>query len=280
MHYLHLDPAFTWGAPQQQLPFEAFTFSGGEPHIRFQAEDLAGVEAVTLTHRIQSFNDMGLLLLAVDALHRAGVRHLEAVLPYFPGARQDRVMVAGEPLTAKVYANLLNALPLHNVLVYDAHSEVTPAVLERCQVVSNHRFIERILQDLSVDKLVSPDGGALKKIYKLSAYLGGVDVVEGSKIRDVRTGKLSGFQAFTEPLDGADCLIVDDICDGGGTFLGLAQTLKDKGAGKLYLAVSHGIFNKGVEVLAATFDHIYTTNSFRDIEAHPSLTQFHIAELL
>lgn len=280
MHYLHLDPTFTLGDLGRALPFEAFTFSGGEPHIRFQPQDLAGVEEVTITHRLRSFNDMGLLLLAVDALHRADIQHLEMVLPYFPGARQDRVMMAGEPLTVKVYAELLNALSLHKIYVYDAHSDVTPAVLDRCQVISNHRFIERVLQDLSIDKLVSPDGGALKKIYKLSAYLGGMNVVEGSKVRDVRTGKLSSFQAFTEPLEGADCLIVDDICDGGGTFMGLGQTLKDKGAGRLYLAVSHGIFNKGVAPLAEYFDHIYTTNAFRTVEAHPKVTQIDLAELL
>lgn len=280
MHYLHLDPTFTLGDLDRTLPFETFTFSGGEPHIRFHPQDIAGVEEVTITHRLRSFDDLGVLLLAVDALRRAGIQHLEMVLPYFPGARQDRVMVAGEPLTVKVYAELLNALSLRKIYVYDAHSEVTPAVLDHCQVISNHRFIERVLQDLSIDKLVSPDGGALKKIYKLSAYLGGIDVVEGSKVRDVRTGKLSSFQVFTEPLEGADCLIVDDICDGGGTFIGLAQTLKEKGAGRLYLAVSHGIFKKGIAPLTEYFDHIYTTNAFRTVEAHPNLTQMDLAELL
>ena len=280
MHYVHLDPAFTLGDAHQQVPFEAFLFSGGEPHIRFKPSDLQGVGAVTLTHRAQSFQDIGMILLAADALRRAGIDHLELVLPYFPGARQDRVMVPGEPLTVKVYAELLNALQLRRIQIYDPHSEVTPAVLERCQAVTNHQFIEQVLQDLSVDCLVSPDGGALKKIYKLSTYLGGKTVVEGSKIRDVRTGKLSGFQVFSEPLNGADCLVVDDICDGGGTFIGLAQSLKAKGAGNLYLAVSHGIFRQGVEALSEHFERIYTTNSFKDLEPHPSLVQYNVAEFL
>ena len=280
MHYVHLDPSFTVGPAAQVLPFEAFAFAGGEPHIRFQPKDLQAVQAVTLTHRVRSFNDMGLLLLAVDALRRAGLEHLELVLPYFPGARQDRVMVPGEPLTVKVYADLLNRLALKRIWVYDPHSEVTPAVLDRCQAIPNHTFIEHILKALSVDCLVSPDGGALKKIYKLSAHLGGKPVVEGSKKRDVRTGQLSGFQVFSEDLAGANCLIVDDICDGGGTFMGLAQTLKDKGAGQLYLAVSHGIFTKGIEPLTAYFDRIYTTNAFRDVEPHPSLVQIDLSTLL
>ena len=62
-----------------------------------------------------------------------------------------------------------------------------------------------------------------------------------------------------------NCLIVDHICDGGGTFIGLAEELKKKNAGKLFLAVSHGIFNKGFDDLKC-FDGIFTTDSFRDFE--------------
>jgi ribose-phosphate pyrophosphokinase len=113
--------------------------------------------------------------------------------------------------------------------------------------------------------LISPDGGALKKIYKVSEFLGGIEVVECSKSRDVKTGKLSGFKVYADDLEGKDCLIVDDICDGGGTFIGLADELKKKNAGKLYLAVSHGIFNKGFESLTV-FDKIFTTNSFKDFD--------------
>ena len=247
-----------------EIGFSAFTFSGGEPHIKIDAFDTN--QKVIVTHRINSFNDFGLFLVAIDALRHMGVKSIEAFIPYFPAARQDRLMVAGEPLTVKVYANLLNALKLDKVWVFDAHSEVTPAVVDRCEVIPNHWFIADVLKQIqSVKKLVSPDGGALKKIYKVSHFLGGMDVVECSKNRDTKTGKLSGFKVFSDDLHGEDCLIVDDICDGGATFIGLAEALKAKGAGKLYLAVSHGIFSKGTENLLPIFDKIFTTNSFRDI---------------
>jgi ribose-phosphate pyrophosphokinase len=153
------------------------------------------------------------------------------------------------------------------VFVFDAHSEVTPALLNNCEVISNHTFINKVLKIIGSNvKLISPDGGALKKIYKVSEFLGGVDVVECSKSRDVKTGRLSGFKVYADDLQGADCLIVDDICDGGGTFLGLAEELKKKNAGNLYLAISHGIFNKGFEELEKHFTKIFTTNSFKDIQ--------------
>lgn len=263
---LNLDTHFNPFPGKREIQFQSFTFSGGEPHIKINP-DFDVSEPVTITHRINSFNDFGLLLLAIDALKRMDVKLINIFIPYFPAARQDRVMISGEPLSVKVYADILNSLKLNKVTVFDAHSEVTPALLDNCEVISNHAFIAEVLEKIGKEvKLISPDGGALKKIYKVSEYLGGVEVVECSKSRDVKTGKLSGFKVYNDDLKGMDCLIVDDICDGGGTFVGLAEELKKKNAGKLYLAVSHGIFNKGFDVFQKDFEKIFTTNSFRELD--------------
>ncbi len=262
---LNLDPKFAPFKNQEEIKFQSFTFSGGEPHIKI-APDFDANRKVTITHRLNSFNDLGLLCVTVDALRRMDVKIIDLFIPYFPAARQDRVMIPGEPLSVKVYADIINAMQLNKVFVFDAHSEVTPALLNSSTVIPNYTFIKEVLNRIGENvKLISPDGGALKKIYKVSEFLGGVEVVECSKSRDVKTGKLSGFKVYNDDLQGMDCLIVDDICDGGGTFVGLAEELKKKNAGKLYLAVSHGIFNKGFEVLNC-FDGIFTTNSFKDFE--------------
>lgn len=262
---LNLDPNFKPFAAQQEVIFQNFTFSGGEPHIKIDPNfDIT--QKITITHRLNSFNDLGLLCIAVDALRRMDVKKMELFIPYFPAARQDRVMIKGEPLSVKVYADIINGMQFDKVFVFDAHSEVTPALVNNCEVIPNHTFIEAVVEAIGNDvKLISPDGGALKKIYKVSEFLGGVEVVECSKSRDVKTGRLSGFKVYNDDLQEADCLIVDDICDGGGTFVGLAEELKNKNAGKLYLAVSHGIFNKGFAVLDC-FEKIFTTNSFKDFE--------------
>ena len=262
---LNLDPKFNPILNQEQINFQSFTFSGGEPHIKINP-DFDHNQKVTITHRLNSFNDLGLLCITVDALRRMEVKIIDLFIPYFPAARQDRVMVKGESLSVKVYADIINGLQLNKVFVFDAHSEVTPALVNNCEVIPNHTFIKEVLKVIGENvKLISPDGGALKKIYKVSEFLGGIDVVECSKSRDVKTGKLSGFKVYEDDLNRMDCLIVDDICDGGGTFVGLAEELKKKNAGKLYLAVSHGIFNKGFEVLNC-FDGIFTTNSVKDFE--------------
>lgn len=262
---LNLDPNFKPFTAQKEIIFQNFTFSGGEPHIKINP-DFDVNQAVTITHRLNSFNDLGMLCVTVDALRRMDVKNINLFIPYFPSARQDRVMIKGEALSVKVYADIINSMQLNKVFVFDAHSEVTPALVNNCEVISNHTFIAAVIKAIGNDvKLISPDGGALKKIYKVSEFLGGVEVVECSKSRDVKTGRLSGFKVYNEDLQGADCLIVDDICDGGGTFVGLAEELKNKNAGRLYLAVSHGIFNKGFVVLDC-FEKIFTTNSFKDFE--------------
>lgn len=265
MQTLNLDPGLTPLAGTA-LNFTAMTFYGGEPHIKIEGAIQSDVPA-TITHRIKSFNDLGLIIMAADALRRMGMRKLHLVIPYFPGARQDRLMVTGEPLSVKVYAEIINSLKFDTVTIYDPHSDVAPALIDNVKVVNNHDFIRQVLGDIGKDvKLVAPDSGALKKIYKLSEYLGGMGVVECTKSRDVVTGKLSGFRVQGGDLEGADCLIVDDICDGGGTFAGIASALKSKGAGRLYLAVSHGIFSKGFDVFTEHFATVYTTNAFRDVD--------------
>nr|WP_322623756.1 ribose-phosphate diphosphokinase [uncultured Flavobacterium sp.] len=271
---LNLDPAFTpFG--KTGITHKSFTFYGGEPHIKIE-EGFDVNQNIIITHRLSSFNALGEVCVATDALKRMGAKNISLFIPYMPGARQDRVMVPGEPLTAKVYADIINSLSFTEVIIFDAHSDVAPALLNNVTVLPNHSFIAQVLEETGNVTLASPDAGALKKIYKLSEYLGNANVVECGKHRDVKTGKLAGFKVYEDDLNGADILIVDDICDGGGTFAGIADALKAKNAGKLYLAVSHGIFSKGFEVFEGRFEKVFTTNSFRDVEENNIIKQFKI----
>ncbi|MCV6630794.1 MAG: ribose-phosphate diphosphokinase [Flavobacteriaceae bacterium] len=276
MKTLLLDPNFNPFPKNETIAYKSLVFPGGEPHI--EIEPLQDTKtAVCICHRIGNFEDFGFLLLAIGALKRMGIRSISAFIPYFPAARQDRVTTPGTALSVKVYADILNQQGLDQLLIFDPHSEVTTAVLQAPTVLSNHIFIQELLQELPPDLyIVSPDAGAQKKIYELGGYLQDYEVIEAGKKRDVKSGKLSGFRVYAEDLEGRDCLIVDDICDGGGTFIGLAAALKAKNAGNLYLAVSHGIFSKGLEPLETVFTKVYCTNSFRDMPKHPLLTQFSI----
>ncbi|TCD08483.1 ribose-phosphate pyrophosphokinase [Pedobacter frigidisoli] len=276
---LNLNQGFTPLGENNQIEYKSFLFAGGEPHIKISNNFDSNVP-LTITQRINSFNDLGMICITVDSLKRMGVKQINLFIPYFPAARQDRVMIPGEPLSVKVYADIINAMGFESVTVFDPHSEVTPALLNNCITISNYEFIKQVIAKIGNEvQLISPDGGALKKIYKVSEFLGGAEVVECSKSRDVKTGKLSGFKVYADDLNGADCLIVDDICDGGGTFIGLAEELKNKNAGKLFLAISHGIFSKGFDELSKYFEQIFTTDSIKEVE-HAGVTQIKLQNIL
>jgi ribose-phosphate pyrophosphokinase len=282
MKYLNLTPELVLSVTQQRLKigYENFTFKGGEPHIKIDPSSLplrVGTESdeVTITQRIGDFNDVGLLSVTVDALKGLipNVK-LHLFLPYFPGARQDRLMVKGEPFTAAVYVKLLVNMGFETITSFDLHSDVVGGMFAMTKTrfiqISNHRFVLEVLKDLYPQRdtklpiLISPDAGSNKKILSLAKYLtqlNKLDVVKCDKTRDVTTGEITNFDVYTDDLNGKDCIIVDDICDGGGTFLGLAKELKNKNCGKLYLVVSHGIFSKDINTLLNVFDKIYTTNS-------------------
>ncbi len=196
--------------------------------------------------------------------------HIALHISYLLAARMDRVMLEGEPFSLKVVANMLNMAGFKKLRIFDPHSEVSTALIERSYAVTNHLFVQDAIRDYLAKHsttsycLVSPDAGALKKIHKLSAFLKIEDVVECMKERDLKTGALSGFKTTTESLDGETCFIVDDICDGAGTFTGTAKMLKEKGANQIVLIVSHGIFSKGTAI--AGVDAIYTTDSYRFVQ--------------
>lgn len=255
-------------------------FPGGEPHVKVQGDEFA--TKVYVTSRLRNPQEFMTLLVAIDAIHRFHpTADITAYLPYIPGGRQDR-FYSGESLTAKVYARLLNASPIDRIITVDPHSEVQPALLDRVQLVSGLNLANTAYKKITTKYqhsplVVFPDTGAKKKyvnqLHRRSAIDNGAAVraehnlpwyITCDKLRDTQTGKITGFTVIDDyEFDPSEpVLIIDDICDGGGTFLGTAQALKSRGAGDLYLYVTHGIFSKGFEELAKYFKGIYTTDSW------------------
>ena len=268
MKYINLTKRFNplHSTVDNTITYDYMLFNGGEPHVRIRTSSKR-IEDITITIRINEFNDLGLLAVTVDALRALEwVGEISLMLPYFPGARQDRRALKGEPLTVKVYADLINTMRFSKVILFDVHSDVTLALVNNCEHKSNETFITAVLDSMqeSDDLLfVSPDAGAAKKITKAatSSRSQPFDVIYCSKTRNVTTGALSDFKVGAEQLNDAPCLVIDDICDGGDEFIALAKELRRKGSGKLYLAVSHGLFSKGLDELGQYYDKIYTTDS-------------------
>lgn len=228
--------------------------------------------------RVAAMRDMnGFMLLAqlMDAVRHAAditVSHLE--LAWLPWARQDRHMVPGDSFALKVFANLLNTLNFNKVFVLDPHSDAAAAAINNCVVIAQEsclmqsETLRRAIGNREL-MLVAPDAGALKKIHNVAKASGAQEYAILTKERDVATGNLTGFALVAGDVAGKDLLIVDDLCDAGGTFIGSAQVLRDAGARSVSLYVTHGVFSKGVEnLLNNGIDAIYTTTSFTS----PALT--------
>lgn len=243
--------------------FDVMKFPVGETHVKLHSY-FSGVE-VGVVFDFEKTDEIITLMLLVNALKHAGLKFKNLYLSYVPFGRQDRVAVHGECFSLEVFADIINGLGAERVFVTDPHSDVTTALIKNCVINSQEAVFERILGQLQGNfYLISPDGGALKKIYKTASLpslttkcLG---VVECSKIRDVRSGAILKTVVHTETLDGFDCVVLDDICDGGRTFIEIAKALKKKKAGKIILCVTHGFFTKGLDVFEGLFDEIYTKN--------------------
>ncbi len=229
--------------------FETFRYPAGESHLRLR-DDISIEGVAVIEARVRNFEELGQLLTADRLLSRR--RHpVQWFVPYFPFARHDRRIDERDGLELEVALDLVRDLDL---TIVDPHSDVAGLLAHIPQSVVVEQFRQAGAFGLDPTVII-PDAGALKKA---QTWLGTRDVIQGKKQRDPRSGRLSGFEIDAASLNGRPCLIVDDICDGGGTFIGLAEQLKTRGAGPLILAVTHGLFTRGVGRLTDHFEKIYT----------------------
>lgn len=230
-------------------------FPCGETHVRILPRHY---NSECIIFEYENDSEIIELLLVCDALKRIGATIDAIGIPYVPFSRQDRIAVAGESLSLKVFCNLINSIGADTVEISDPHSDVTTALINNCRVREQHDLLAPYFKGKDGFNLICPDGGALKKIYKLADKVSCAGVIECSKIRNVKTGEISGVQVHAKHLERRDCYIVDDICDGGRTFIEIAKVLKTLNAGKIVLMVTHGFFTKGLEVFDGLIDEIYT----------------------
>ncbi len=245
---------------------KSFSFPGGE--LQVQIPDLPSLSGeITVLARLQDCEALLRLFLAceiIDRSHRSGYKRL--VIPYLPYARQDRVMQPREAFSLKTIARLINGLGFDEVVTCDPHSDVAAALIDRIEIVRqidlirNHAGIGRIIH--SGVTVVSPDAGATKKAFA-AAQIFGLPLLTASKIRDPMTGAITRTEVQdTASIAGGTALIIDDICDGGRTFIELAKVLRTAGATKVYLYVTHGIFSQGLGVFEGLIDAVFSTDTF------------------
>jgi ribose-phosphate pyrophosphokinase len=241
---------------------------------------------IKLYSRLNNFRDLELIICANQALHNMAVSTVNLYVPYFMGARSDRKFVQGSINYLKqVICPIINSQNFNTVLVLDPHSDVLEACLNNYEKIDNHLLVKQSLTDIDNRNgaqerivLVSPDAGAYKKIFDVAQKFEISNVVTAMKHRDIKTGKITHTEVPNIEQYGENhkFVIVDDICDGGRTFIELAKEIRKHNAiSEIYLIVTHGIFSSGFSELNNYFTKIYTSNSYADMD-NSQLLQFNI----
>jgi ribose-phosphate pyrophosphokinase len=246
---------------------ETLFFPGGEPHARIPEN--FGDALLFLKPR--TWNDIGTAIAVLGALSEQ--RHLKSrkiwlFCPYFPGARQDR-SDGCTPITKRIIGHMLGSY-VDRFYTFDEHSAASAGLW----VHKNFMPSDLLSWTTETGKMaiIAPDKGAAARAqdfadniadYYGEKYRGLVPVIQCDKKRDFATGKFTGFTMPDLPA-AKSYLIVDDICDGGGTFNLLAEEFDRRAPKKarLGLWVSHGIFSKGLNAISSRIQVIYTTDSW------------------
>lgn len=251
-------------------------FPDGTLHMQLFADYLYG--DFDIVWHYENDAELFALICIVKSLRSrfACSRNIRLYLPYIPHARMDRVKENSDVFTLKCFADVINSLNFERVYVYDPHSSVSTALIDRVCISSHEWIISHVMRKIAYSTtdpdilLFYPDEGAMKRYAKMikAPYCFGI------KNRDWNTGKILGLSVVGDPEDIADSniLIVDDICSRGGTFLHSAKKLKELGAKDIYLYVTHceNTVLEGKLLEGDLIKHLYTTNSIFTA-SHPKI---------
>lgn len=220
--------------------------------------------------QINSYSDLWILSQLVDAHTHVSGNPPTIWIPNLFDSQADRRFNFDQSSGLKLVCNFLNSLNAEYIILHPHNPEVVLALLNKVTVLDNSCFVEKVLEELSPIglTLMSTDAGGYKSLLKLADTLHWKgDTLSASKSRtyDPFTGRTSITQLLPkEDFNGQDILLVDDLCVYGGTFKGLATLLRERNAGKLYLAVTHMTVPYPNPDLFSLFDCVYTTDSKYD----------------
>jgi ribose-phosphate pyrophosphokinase len=214
--------------------------------------------------RPNSMQEFFTAMMIVDSIRERGGYVNDLILPCIPGQRQDRMKWEGDWLmTLKFVAKTINGMNFRKVVALDPHS-LASGMIDRLIIPElNYEYLLRINDRPKWDAVIAPDAGAAARAQRFADAFG-IPVIQASKHRNPETNKLSEFRLNGTELNQlgyGHVIVVDDLCDAGGTFLGLASEIEQHRA-TVDLFVTHGLFSKGaVERLNKVYNKIYTTNS-------------------
>lgn len=272
-HHLNSEP----------ISVEISKFSNGEKRV-WIPEKVSGKNVAIVQSLSQPVDEYIIeLLLLTDALERAGARHVNAIIPWMGYSLQDKVFRPGEPIAAKVVANLISNAYIKRVQLLDLHNTSIPGFF---YIPSQHLsaldlFAQYVKDSFSLENavVVSPDFGGLKRARIFADSLD-LDLANIDKYRDLQTGKVTPL-GLSGNVSNKICFVFDDVINTGSTLKETAQFLKSNGAKEVHFISTHALFagNALEEVKDNSIDSIIITNSVHHENLEPKIKVLDVAPL-
>ena len=217
-------------------------FPDGEKVIRVE-DDVRGRDCFVMQSTCKPVDEhLVELLIYLDCLRRASASRVTAVVPYFGYARQDRKDEGRVPITAKLVANLITTAGANRVLAIDLHAQQLQGFFDiPVDHLTGQLVLSRYFKDKKISKLtvVSPDVGNMKTASRYATQLGG-------ELAIVHKRRMSGSEVDAREIigdvKGRNVLMCDDIIATAGTVCSAAKLVKERGAEKIYVGATHGVF--------------------------------------
>jgi ribose-phosphate pyrophosphokinase len=221
-------------------------FADGEIFVRID-ENVRGQDVYVIQSTSCPANDHLMeLLITMDALSRASVKSITAVIPYFGYSRQDRKTDGRTPISAKLVANIIAKAGAHRVLTIDLHAGQIQGFFD---IPTDNLFATHVIKSDILEKyetvkdlvVVSPDVGGVVRARALAKMLNAEIAIVDK--RRPKAG-VSEVMNIIGDVDGRSCIIFDDMCDSGGTLCNAAAALLEQGATQVSAYVTHGVLSK------------------------------------
>jgi ribose-phosphate pyrophosphokinase len=238
-------------------------FSDGETYVNIN-ESVRGCDIFIIQSVAEPVNDNLMeLLIYIDALKRASAGRINAVIPYYGYARQDRKARSRDPITAKLVADLITAAGANRVITMDLHAHQIQGFfnIPLDHLTATSVMVEHILQ-LGLDDfvVVSPDVGSVKRTRKVAGMLDAPMAIIDKRRYAMNTTEVMNVIG---DVKGKDLLLIDDMIDTAGTMANSVYALKKMGAKNIYAAATHGVLSgKAIKNLSEVpIEKVFITNT-------------------
>lgn len=218
-------------------------FSDGEISVNLW-ESVRGVDVYIIQSTCAPVNDNLMeLLIMIDAVKRASAGRINAVIPYYGYARQDRKAKARDPITAKLVANLLVAAGADRVLTMDLHAsqiqgyfDIPVDHLVGMPILAKY-FKEKNLENVCI---VSPDHGSVTRARNMAEYFNCPIAIVDKRRPEPNKSEIMNIIG---EVRGKNCIILDDMIDTAGTITNAANVIEEMGAENVYAGATHAVLS-------------------------------------